>query len=59
MLESLNRVKKKKKKIFTEKATIKGLKVKKDSKVKNQNKEKVMDQMRHKIQEDKGRSREE
>lgn len=57
LLESLERVKVLEKKIFAEKATIKGLKVKKASKVKD--KDKVMNQMRQKIQEDKERSREE
>lgn len=56
LLESLERVKILEKKIFAEKSTIKGIKVK-DSKV--QDKNKVMNQMRQKIQEDQGRSREE
>ena len=59
LLESLERVKVLEKKIFAEKATIKGLKVKKSSKEKDKDKDKVMNQMRQKIQEDKGRSREE
>lgn len=57
LLESLERVKALEKNIFSEKAKIKGLKVKEDSKSKD--KSKVIDQMRQKIQEDKGRSREE
>ena len=57
LLESLERVKALEKKVFEEKSTIKGLKVKKDSKVKD--KDKVMNQMRQKIQENQGRSREE
>ena len=57
LLESLERVKALEKNIFSEKAKIKGLKVKEDSKSKD--KSKVINQMRQKIQEDKGRSREE
>lgn len=57
LLESLERVKTLEKNIFSEKAKIKGLKIKEDSKSKD--KSKVINQMRQKIQEDKGRSREE
>ena len=57
LLESLERVKTLEKNIFSEKAKIKGLKIIEDSKSKD--KSKVINQMRQKIQEDKGRSREE
>ena len=47
------------KNIFAEKSTIKGLKIKKETTVKDKDKDKVINQMRQKIKEDKERSREE
>ena len=57
LLASLERVKVLEKNIFAEKSTIKGLKIKKETTVKD--KDKVINQMRQKIKEDKERSREE